>query len=423
MLSKANKLIKSNIFRYVIGDFLSIGISFLISTFILVKLGSVDLGKFVFYFLLAGLFSSFAQGAANSFLMKYFYIEDFKEIISSVNVTMVFFSFISVAVFLVFYHYINTVLLDTLIFFAILKAFNSTPFVVFRLKELSFCYMFFSVFYRVGWGVILPFLFLLNKFDVYNLILLIFVWEILSFVVLYFYLYKLGFKLKINKKLIKKNVLLSLKLFPHKVLKTVSENIDKYAVKFFLGDAALGIYSILYKITSIVYMFTKSLNNEIAVILSKISSNKTTEAEFEKKENKLILSILLVNILAFLIAFFYNKWVYYLGSNFYLLYFILISFMNLQFFYFIFYNYLFLQSKRIIYNIMLLNNNIFLCFLFFIKKTLTDIAYVYSLSYFLSVGLLTFFVKSEFLKKIKLYYWVLFFIFLIGGFYVFQFYS
>jgi len=419
MLSKVNKFIKSNIFRYVVGDFLSVGISFLVSTFILVKLGTDDLGKFVFYFLLVGLFSSLAQGAANSFLMKYFYVEDFKEIISSVNITMFFFSFLSFIVYLVVYQYINTVLVNILIIFAVLKAFNSTPFVVFRLKDLSFYYMVFSVFYRIGWVIILPFMFLLNKFDVYNLILLMFVWEILSFICLYFYLYRFGFKLKINIGLIKRNILLSLNLFPHKVLKTVSENIDKYAVKFFLGDSALGIYSMIFKITSIIYMFIKSLNNELAVILSKISSKKVSEIEFNKKENKLILSIFLVNILTFLTAYIYNGWIYNLGNNFYTLYFVLICFMNLQFFYFIFYNYLFLKSHKIVYNIMMFNNVVFFSLLFFIKKNLIIIVYVYVLSYFLIVGLLSFFIDEEFLKKQKICFFILFFIFIIGGIYVF----
>ncbi len=420
MLLKIKAFAKGSLFKYIGANFISVIVGFIISSYILVKLGPKDLGIFTLFMLLVGLFSSISQGAANSYLMKNFFLQDRNQTITSVNITMLFFSILAFWIYYILsiVGYSSYFLVDYFIIFAILKALNSTAFVVMRLYEDANLFLIYSITSKSLYALVVLFFIYDNMFNIKVLIDILFVNEILFFVLLYGLLcLKYGYRFSLNASYIKDNIALSLKLFPHKVFKTIYENIDKYAIQFFIGYEALGIYSMLIRIVSPIAIYIKAVNNEFAVIMSKVFSKKAELEQLRTIERQILILLVVVNVVTILFATMYNNIVYDLGNNFYPLLALVVIFNNNMFFYYAFYNILFLNDKKIIYYIMGLNLILFGIGITVYHNTVIDIAFLATIISILDSIIFFFLIEKFFLAYTKQYYavFVLVSLFIIAG--------
>jgi len=377
-----NNFFGSSLFKYIVADFLSVAIGFVLASYILVVLGSRELGIFSLYLLLTGLYTSLAQGAANSYLMKYFFTQHRNSTLFSVNMTMFAFSLLALVVYGVTYssfqsYYVSAYFIP----FAIAKAFNSTPFVVMRLYEDAGSYLAFSLGYKVFYALVVLYLALVSQLDIGILITVLFYNEVTFLFLLYLYLYyRYDYYPSFDLLYFKENIMLSTKLFPHKVFKTFYENIDKYAVQILLGLNALGLYSMMTRLASPVSIFIKATNNEFAVIISKVTSQKESLERLVGLERKITSLLLLVNIGTVLLALGYHWYIYDLGESFYIVFTLLLMVMNGLLFYFAFYNLLFLQASKVILFVIGVNIMIFLGFIFLWRDSMVYIAGAFLLS-------------------------------------------
>jgi len=362
MLLKIRNFTKSNLFKYISSNFISVILGFFISSYILIKLGPKELGIFTLFMILVGLFSSIAQGAANSYLMKNFFNQNRNQTITSVNITMLIFSLLSFFLYslLLIIGFDSYFYVDYFMMFAVLKALNSTPFVVMRLYEDANSFLIWSIASKSLYVLAVLLLIYLNLFNVENLIMILYLNEIVFFFFLYWQLYyKYHFVFSVYFPYIKNNIKLSIKLFPHKVFKTIYENVDKYAIQFFIGSEALGIYSMVLRLVSPISIFIKAVNNEFAVIMSKVYANKAQFEQLVSTEKKILILLFGVNIATIVLAVLYNDFIYRLGDEFYTLLMLALILNNSMFFYYIFYNTLFLNGQKAIYYIMGINLLIF----------------------------------------------------------------
>lgn len=384
LLQKTKNFFKSNLFKYISAEFLGVIISFLISTYILIYLGAKELGLFTFYMILVSLFSSIAQGAANSYLMKNFFKQDKSKTISSVNLTMAVFSFLAVFIYFATENYFASYYYTSyFIVFALLKAYNSTTFVVMRLNEDANSFFVWSILNKSLYAVPIVYLIIKGSFTIDNFLFVLFLNEILFFVLLYGYIivkYKYSFEFELNYW--KENLKLSTNLFPHKIFKTIYENIDKYAIQFILGLEALGVYSMILRLASPISIFIKSSNNEYAVIMSKVFSNKTPTSTMLSTEKKIFLLLFIVNFITFTFVVIYHNFIYNLGDDFYHIYLLALLTVNNMIFYYGFYNMSFLNGNKLTYFIMGFNLILFLLLLVFFNNSTIEI-----LSIFLGVNI------------------------------------
>lgn len=357
LLQKTSNFFKSNLFKYISADFLSVAIGFTLASYILLELGAKELGIFSLYLLLIGLYSSLSQGAANSYLMKNFFLQDKNETISSVNLTMLVFSIIAFLVYVMTYSAFQDYYLSIyFIAFAILKAFNSSTFVIMRLYEDANSYWIFSLLYKSFYGLIVLYFILYLTLDVETLVTILFYNEIGFLLILYGYLcYKYEYRFSYNYEYFKVNIQLSLKLFFHKIFKTFYENIDKYSIQILFGLEALGIYSMVVRLASPVGILIKASNNEFAVLMSKVFAKKENVSRLIQTEKKILFLLFFINIITTIFAYSYHFYFYNLGENFYAIFSLALLLVNSSVFYFAFYNLLFLRESKIVLFIMGIN--------------------------------------------------------------------
>lgn len=376
MLSRVKRFTEGRMAKYILADFLAVFIGFLIATYILVALGAEQLGIYTMYSALVALFSATAQGAANSYLMKRFFQQDANATIGSVNITMALFSLLSVALYVVLFPYFGKYFYVWFFLpYALLKAFNSTPYVVMRLHEEANAFLFWSLLSKSAY---IPFALsdiVLGHFSLTRFLTLLFFNEILFFILTYGYLVvRYRYRIRIDRKYVKENLRVSVALSPHKIFRSVYDNVDKYAVGFFIGTEALGIYSMIMRLVSPVMIYMRATNNEIAVLLSKLFSGKLEKRELLSRIREVFALAVAVNAATILLGVGYDRFVVPLGDAFVSLFAIGLIYANGMFFYYLFYNILFLRGDKIVYFIMGINTVVFLVWVLVFGGTIVEIA-------------------------------------------------
>lgn len=410
LLQKTKNFFKSNLFKYISAEFLGVIISFLISTYILIYLGAKELGLFTFYMILVSLFSSIAQGAANSYLMKNFFKQDKSKTISSVNLTMAVFSFLAVFIYFATENYFASYYYTSyFIVFALLKAYNSTTFVVMRLNEDANSFFVWSILNKSLYTVPVVYLIIKESFTIDNFLFVLFINEILFFILLYGYIinkYKYSFEFELNYW--KDNLKLSTNLFPHKIFKTIYENIDKYAIQFLLGLEALGIYSMILRLASPISILIQSINNELSVVMSKAITSNSSKNNVYSLEKKIFMLITTMIIFVFIIGNIYHFYIFNLGNNYFILLLTVVFLTTSKIFYYSFYNLNFFMHNNIVYFISFINIIIIIIGLLIFNNSILEVLKTIIISNIISLSLLNYYIYNHSLLKLTKYVYILY---------------
>lgn len=417
--NKIRQFISSNFFKYIAAEFLGVLVTFIIATFILIKLGPEDLGKYSFFLLLAGFFSTCSQAAANSYLMKNFFQEAIGILYPNSIVNVLFFGCLTV----LFYYILSGLYSDINIYVCLpivflLKAFNSLPFTLLRLKGKANLFFVYSLLYRFLYALPLTFFIVQKQFNIEILFEIILWNELLFFVLLQ----------RLSRKLIghfesfflidyRDSLKLSFALLPHKITKSIYENIDKYVIQYFMGYEVFGLYSMITRLVAPIKVYIKSANNELSVVMAKVLTKKNQpKTVLASLEIKIYILFSLLLITNFIFAYLYHEFIYNLGDDFGAILFLLISLYTGQLFYIIFYNDVFYRAKKISYYIQVVFLGSFVTGIFLLNQNLSLVNIVSTLLLTNLFGLALLYMSSSKVMTLTTKVFVIYSIFLLIGY-------
>lgn len=316
-VSLAEKLLNGNLARYLTTDFLSALIGFVLGSYILVKLGPESLGRYTLFITLVGLFSSFCHGAASRYLFKHFFEHpNPNALITATLLTKTGFTVVAFIVYAALQANFDEYFLHTA-FFAIVVAqtLNGIVSEMLRLNQHLNLFVLYMTGRRLLFFVAALMLIWTSRFDLETLILAYFVVELAATIWgVQFVVRRVGFRLRWVKSDFEANLRSALFLFPHKLFRTINDNIDIYLVQFLAGTSALGIYRMLRSIVSPIPLYAKSVNRELTILFSQQSSGIKSADEAARVGRQSLLWLLVLNILTAILAVGYDGLVYDFGT-------------------------------------------------------------------------------------------------------------
>jgi O-antigen/teichoic acid export membrane protein len=252
---------------YLIANITSTAFSFISITLIAKFIGLNIVGQITSAIAISSILVAFIQSASNSYIVQNYFKSDSKDGVALSTFPIFIFNSILLLIFLYistfFYHFNNMYLIFVI---AIIKSFYSTPLLILRFNRVPIKYLLSytsgSIFKLLGISSII-FLYPKQGISSYlivyisaDLIILL-----LSSMLSLKYLSLKNFSIKHSLR----NLKHSYNFLPHKIAKSIIDNIDILAIDYFLTDQNLGLYSIVKKGLTPGHIITRSLLTKLNI--------------------------------------------------------------------------------------------------------------------------------------------------------------
>ena len=255
---------KKNVISNIVLHIITIVVGFFTSILIARSLGTSNQGQLSYYILIFGIIASYGNigiTSATSYFLKKTKFNNEKIINSNISILILLSILYTIGVVIFRNSIFNSdILILTIIWisYAIILLFNNFLTTIYISDENIYVYnKFFTLSYIIK-GIVIIFLFFINKLNILSISVLYLVLEIMKILLLLKGL-KIKYKFEINKTILVEELKYGIPLYLAGLFIYLNYRADQLMVRNSLGNSQLGIYSISVQLAELAFIFPTSI--------------------------------------------------------------------------------------------------------------------------------------------------------------------